>query len=93
MTKEELSGGNNMKLELSYDDVMNIEGALFLRIDETERNAQECARFDEMGNDVKFWQRRTEVYRKTYNTVVTQREQADKEYEQAAAALKEETSV
>ena len=79
-----------MKLELSYDDVMNIEGVLFLRIDETERNAQKCARFDEMGNEVKFWQRRTEVYRKTYNTVVAQREQADKEYEQAlAAALKE----
>lgn len=76
-----------MKLELSYDDVMNIEGALFLRIEETERNAQGCARFDEMSNDVKFWQRRTEVYRKTYNTVVAQREQADKEYEQAAAEV------
>lgn len=82
-----------MKLELTYDDVMNIEGALFLRIEETERNAQECAQFDEMGNDVKFWQRRTEVYRKTYNTVVAQREQADKEYEQAAAALVEKPEV
>lgn len=78
-----------MKLELTYDKVLAIEGALFLRVEETERNAQECARFDEMGNDVKFWQRRTEVYRKTYNTVVARRLQADEEYEQAAAALKE----
>ena len=82
-----------MKLELSYDDVMNIEGVLFLRIDETERNAQECAQFDEMDDDAKYWQRRTEAYRKVYNTVVAQREQADKEYEQAAATLKEEASV
>lgn len=76
-----------MKLELTYDDVMNIEGALFLRIEETERNAQECARFDEMGNDVKYWQRRIEVYRKTYNTVVAQRKQVDKEYEQIAVEV------
>lgn len=78
-----------MKLELTYDEVLTIEGALFLRVEETERNAQECAQFDEMDNDAKYWQRRTEVYRKVYNTVVAQREQADKEYEQAAATLKE----
>nr|DAH83582.1 MAG TPA: hypothetical protein [Caudoviricetes sp.] len=78
-----------MKLELTYDKVLVIECALFLRVEETERNAQECAQFDEMDNDAKYWQRRTEVYRKVYNTVVAQREQADKEYEQAAATLKE----
>lgn len=78
-----------MKLELTYDKVLTIECALFLRVEETERNAQECAQFDEMDNDAKYWQRRTEVYRKVYNTVVAQREQADKEYEQAAATLKE----
>lgn len=78
-----------MKLELTYDEVLTIECALFLRVEETERNAQECAQFDEMDNDAKYWQRRTEVYRKVYNTVVARREQADKEYEQAAATLKE----
>lgn len=78
-----------MKLELTYDEVSAIECALFLRVEETERNAQECAQFDEMDNDAKYWQRRTEVYRKVYNTVVAQREQADKEYEHAAATLKE----
>ena len=78
-----------MKLELTYDKVLVIECALFLRVEETERNAQECAQFDEMDNDAKYWQRRTEVYRKVYNTVVAQHEQADKEYEQAAATLKE----
>lgn len=78
-----------MKLELTYDEILAIEGALFLRVEEIERNAQECAKLGDM-DGAKFWQGRTELYRKTYNTVVAQREQADKEYEQAlAAALKE----
>ena len=78
-----------MKLELSYDDVMNIKGTLFLRIDETERNAQECAKYG-MDKDVEFWQERAEIYKKVYKVVAAQFEQADKEYEQIAAALKEE---
>jgi len=36
---------------------------------------------------VKFWQRKAEAYRKTYNTVVAQRKQADKECEQADAEV------
>ena len=47
----------------------------------------------DMDNAVKFWQERAEAYRKTYEAVATQLEQADKEYEQVAAALKEEASV
>ena len=44
----------------------------------------------DMDNDVKFWQERAEGTRKVYEAVKAQREQADKEYEQADAALKEE---
>lgn len=40
-----------------------------------------------MDNDVKFWQERAEKYKKVYEAVVAQREQADQEYKQAAAEV------
>lgn len=79
-----------MKLELSYDDVSTIRRALLLKAEEAANGARECAKLDGMDKDVEFWQERAEEYSKAYNTVVAQCEQADKEYEQAAAALKEE---
>lgn len=78
-----------MKLELSYDEVSTIVAALLAKAMTAESNALKCAKYG-MDKDVEFWQERAEVYRKTRNTVVAQCEQADKEYEQADAALKAE---
>lgn len=82
-----------MKLELSYDEVSTICQALLIRAQEAATGARECAKLGDMDNDVKFWQERAEDYRKVYKAVEAQREQADKDYEQTAAALKEEASV
>lgn len=82
-----------MKLELSYDEVSTIRRALLIKAEEAANGALECAKLGDMDNDVKFWRERAEAYRKTYEAVVAQREQADKEYEQADAVLKEEASV
>lgn len=78
-----------MKLELTYDEVSTIVAALLAKATTAERNALKCAKYG-MDEDVEFWQERAENYRKVYEAVVAQREQADKEYEQADAALKEE---
>lgn len=78
-----------MKLELSYDEVSAIVAALLAKATTAERNALKCAKLDGMDKDVEFWQERAENYRKVYEAVKAQREQADKEYEQAAAALME----
>lgn len=76
-----------MKLELSYDEVSTIVAALLAKAMTAESNALKCAKLDGMDKDVEFWQERAENYRKTCNTVVAQREQADKEYEQADAEV------
>lgn len=78
-----------MKLELSYDEVSAIVAALLTKVTTAESNALKCAKYG-MDKDVEFWQERAETYKKVYEAVVVQREQADKEYEQADAALKEE---
>ena len=78
-----------MKLELSYDDVSTIVAALLTKVTTAERNALKCAKYG-MDKDVEFWQERAETYKKVYKVVEAQREQADKEFEQADAALKEE---
>lgn len=78
-----------MKLELSYDEVSTIVAALLTKVTTAESNALKCAKYG-MDKDVEFWQERAEIYKKVYKVVEAQREQADKEYEQAAAALKEE---
>ena len=82
-----------MKLELSYDEVLTIRRALLIKAEEAANGALECAKLGDMDNAVKFWRERAEAYRKTYEAVAAQLEQADKEYEQAAAALKEEANV
>lgn len=78
-----------MKLELTYDEVSTIVAALLTKVTTAESNALKCAKYG-MDKDVEFWQERAETYKKVYEAVVVQREQADKEYEQADAALKEE---
>lgn len=79
-----------MKLELTYDDVSTIVAALLAKAMTAENNALKCAKLDGMDKDVEFWQERAEIYKKVYKVVEAQFGQADKEYEQAAAALKEE---
>lgn len=79
-----------MKLELSYDEVWTIRRALLLKAEEAANGARECAKLGDMDNDVEFWQERAENYKKVYEAVVAQREKMLEEYEQAAAALKEE---
>lgn len=79
-----------MKLELSYDEVSTIRRALLLKAEEAANGARECAKLGDMDNDVKFWQEKAKAYRKIYEAVKAQREKADKEYEQVAAALKAE---
>ena len=82
-----------MKLELSYNEVLTIRRALLIKAEEAANGALECSKLGDMDNAVKLWQERAEAYRKTYEAVAAQFERADKEYEQAAAALKEEASV
>jgi len=79
-----------MKLELSYDEVSTIVAALLTKVTTAESNALECAKLDGMEKDIEFWQERAETYKKVYKVVEAQFGQADKEYEQAAAALMEE---
>ncbi len=79
-----------MKLELSYDDVSTICHALLLKAEEAATGARECAKLGDMDNDVEFWQERAETYKKVYKVVEAQFGQADEEYKQADAALKEE---
>ena len=78
-----------MKLELTLDEVSDIVAALLTKVTAAESNALKCAKYG-MDKDVEFWQERAETYKKVYKVVEAQREQADKEYEQADAALKEE---
>lgn len=75
-----------MKLELTYDEVSTIVAALLTKVTTAESNALKCAKYG-MDKDVEFWQERAEIYRKSWNTVVAQRKQADKEYEQIAAEV------
>lgn len=79
-----------MKLELSYDEVSAIVAALLAKAMTAEGNALKCAKSDGMDKDVEFWQERAKIYKKVYKVVEAQFGQADKECEQAAAALKEE---
>lgn len=76
-----------MKLELSYDEVSTICHALLLKAEEAATGARECAKLGDMDNDVKFWQERAELYRKTFEAVKAQREKADEEYKQADAEV------
>ena len=82
-----------MKLELNYDEVSTICRALLIKAEEAANGALECAKWGDMDSAAKFWRERAEAYRKTYEAVAAQLEQVDKEYEQAAAALKEEAGV
>lgn len=77
-----------MKLELTLDEVSACTMALLSKAQEAEEEALGCEKL-RCASAVEFWQKRAELYRKSCNTVVAQREQADKEYEQADAALKE----
>ena len=61
-----------MKLELTLDEVSAVTQALLSQVEEAEEEAQGCeqAGFD---NGVEFWQKRAELYRKTFEAVKAQR--------------------
>lgn len=75
-----------MKLELTLDEVLACAMALLSEAQKAEDKALGCeqAGFDD---GVEFWQKRAELYRKTFEAVKAQREQADKECEQADAEV------
>ena len=61
-----------MKLELSYDEVSTICHALLLKAEEAATGAQECEKL-RCASAVEFWQKRAELYRKTFEAVKAQR--------------------
>lgn len=77
-----------MKLTLTLDEVSACAMALLSKAQEAEEEALGCEKL-RCASAAEFWQKRAELYRKTFEAVKAQREQADKEYEQAAAALME----
>ncbi|WP_293724171.1 hypothetical protein [Phascolarctobacterium succinatutens] len=77
-----------MKLELTCDEVSTCTMALLSKAQEAEEEALGCEKL-RCASAAEFWQKRAELYRKTFEAVKAQREKAVKEYEQAAAALME----
>lgn len=75
-----------MKLELTYDEVSTCAMALLSKAQEAEEEALECEKL-RCASAVEFWQKRAELYRKTFEAVKAQRLQMLEEYEQADAAL------
>lgn len=65
-----------MKLELTLDEVSACAMALLSKAQEAEEEALGCEKLGDMDKDVKFWQERAENYKKVYEAVEAQREQA-----------------
>lgn len=78
-----------MKLILTLDEVSACAMALLSKAQEAEEEALGCEKL-RCASAAEFWHKRAELYRKTFEAVKAQREHADQEYEQAAAALMEE---
>lgn len=73
-----------MKLTLTLDEVSACAMALLSKAQEAEEEALGCEKL-RCASAVEFWQKRAELYRKTFEAVKAQRKQAVKEYEQVAA--------
>lgn len=65
-------GGNEMKLELSYDEVSACTMALLSKAQEAEEEALGCEKL-RCASAVEFWQKRANLYRKTLEAVEAQR--------------------
>lgn len=75
-----------MKLTLTLDEVSACAMALLSKAQEAEEEALGCEKL-RCASAAEFWQKRANLYRKTLEAVVAQREQADQEYKQAAAEV------
>lgn len=78
-----------MKLELTLDEVSACTMALLSKAQEAEEEALGCEKL-RCASAVEFWQKRANLYRKTFEAVKAQRMQMLEEYEQADAEVKEE---
>lgn len=61
-----------MKLELSYDEVSTVAQALLSKAQEAEEEALGCEKL-RCASAAEFWQKRAELYRKTFEAVNVQR--------------------
>lgn len=75
-----------MKLTLTLDEVSACAMALLSKAQEAEEEALGCEKL-RCASAAEFWQKRANLYRKTLEAVVAQREQADQEYKQADAEV------
>ena len=65
-------GGNEMKLELTLDEVSACAMALLSKAQEAEEEALGCEKL-RCASATEFWQKRAELYRKTFEAVKAQR--------------------
>lgn len=77
-----------MKLELTLDEVSTCAMALLSKAQAAEEEALGCEKL-RRASAAEFWQKRAELYRKTFEVVKAQRLQMLEEYEQADAEVKE----
>ena len=61
-----------MKLELTLDEVSTCAMALLSKAQEAEEEALECEKLS-CASATEFWQKRAELYRKTFEAVNVQR--------------------
>lgn len=61
-----------MKLELTLDEVSAVAQALLSKAQEAEEEALGCEKL-RSASAVEFWQKRAELYRKTFEAVKAQR--------------------
>lgn len=61
-----------MKLELTLDEVSACAMALLSKVQEAEEEALECEKLS-CASATEFWQKRAELYRKTFEAVNVQR--------------------
>lgn len=61
-----------MKLTLTLDEVSAVAMALLSKVQEAEEEALECEKLS-CASATEFWQKRAELYRKTFEAVNVQR--------------------
>lgn len=64
--------GDEMKLELTLDEVSAVTEALLSKVQEAEEEALGCEKL-RCASAVEFWQKRANLYRKTFEAVKAQR--------------------
>ena len=78
-----------MKIELTLMETATAARALILKAESAEESAVECKKLG-MDDSVKSWQERAADYRKVYEKVEAQLQQAIEEHKRVTAMLEEE---